>query len=159
MISATTSLELTVLNLRYSSWSIRAWLALTHAGAPFSTKTVTVRFDDQPLAERRALGSISGRFPALRVDGVPIHESLAIWTECLERSGGPFLFGKFGIVDCMFFPVLTRFRTYDVALPPGLETYAREVERSPAVLAWRDEARRAMGRGRRAVARGRYTSL
>jgi glutathione S-transferase len=33
-------LELTVLSLRYSSWSMRPWLALTHAGAAFTTRTV-----------------------------------------------------------------------------------------------------------------------
>ena len=73
------TLELTVLSLRYSSWSIRPWLALTHAGAPFTTRTVELgNFRDVGLSERRRLGSVSGLFPVLRVDGVPIHESLAI---------------------------------------------------------------------------------
>ena len=37
-----------------------------------------------------------------------------IWNEKLEASGGPFLFGRFSIADAMYFPVLTRFRTYGV---------------------------------------------
>jgi glutathione S-transferase len=72
-------LTLTVLSLRYSSWSMRPWLALTHAGADFRTKTVVLEsFETTTLAERRRLGSVSGLFPVLRVDDEPIHESLAI---------------------------------------------------------------------------------
>jgi hypothetical protein len=35
-------LELTVLSLRYSSWSMRPWLALTQAQAEFVTETVAL---------------------------------------------------------------------------------------------------------------------
>jgi len=72
------SLELTVLSLRYSSWSMRPWLALSHAGADFRITTAAIESFDAPLSRRRELGSISGLFPVLRVDGAPIHESLAI---------------------------------------------------------------------------------
>lgn len=51
-----------------------------------------------------------------------------IWRTLLERHGGPFLTGAFGIADCMYYPMLTRFRTYDVALPAELEAYARTLE-------------------------------
>ena len=76
-------LKLTVLSLRYSSWSMRPWLALTHAGATFETETVALphmqrQAEETSLAERRAKGSVRGLFPVLRVDGTPIHESLAI---------------------------------------------------------------------------------
>ena len=77
-------LKLTVLSLRYSSWSMRPWLALTHAGATFDTETVELPHmqehgvEPTSLADRRTLGSIHGWFPVLRVDGIPIHESLAI---------------------------------------------------------------------------------
>jgi glutathione S-transferase len=66
-------------NKTYSSWSMRPWLALTHAGVRFTTRTVEIpSFDKTTLAERRALGSVSGLFPVLRVDRTAIHESLAI---------------------------------------------------------------------------------
>lgn len=76
-------LTLTVLSLRYSSWSMRPWLALTHAGVTFETETVELphmqgHAKDTSLADRRAKGSVRGLFPVLRVDGTPIHESLAI---------------------------------------------------------------------------------
>ena len=211
-------LELTVVSLRYSSWSMRAWLALRHAGAEFVTRTADlhdvqaqVRRADgaieavvPDLATRRRQGSITGLFPVLRVDGVPVHEALAIcewvaetypaaglwpdqaldrararsvscemasgfpniratlschpfarvpgfvptpearreidrvfeiWRELLDRHGGPFLTGRFGVPDCMYYPMLTRFRTYGVALPADLESYGQAMEACPAVQA------------------------
>ena len=76
-------LTLTVLSLRYSSWSMRPWLALYHTGVPFDTETVSLphmarQAEATTLGERRKLGSVRGLFPVLRVDGTPIHESLAI---------------------------------------------------------------------------------
>lgn len=67
----------------------------------------------------------------------------SIWQGCLERSGGPFLFGRFGIVDCMYFPVLTRFETYGVQLPDRLASYASALWAHDAVKRWRAEALRA----------------
>jgi glutathione S-transferase len=202
-------LKLTVLSLRYSSWSMRPWLVLYHTGAPFETETValphmTRESETTSLAERRKLGSVRGLFPVLRVDGTAIHESLAIceyvadafpeahlwpadplqragaraicsemvsgfsamrnelschlfgrvpafkpseaaradiervfeiWNEKLEASGGPFLFGRFSIADAMYFPVLTRFRTYGVEVPRPLSGYAEQLEAHPAVRA------------------------
>ncbi len=206
-------LHLTVLSLRYSSWSMRAWLTLTHSGANFETTTVAVpNMQSQPgggtptettsLTDRRELGSVHGLFPVLRVDGTPIHESLAIceyvadtfpqaglwpdnavdrararavscemhsgfgamrdelsshlfgrvpafspgavaradidrvfelWDDCLNRSGGPFLFGRFTIADAMYFPVLGRFRTYGVSLTGSAVPYAGAMDELPAV--------------------------
>lgn len=204
-------LKLTVLSLRYSSWSMRPWLVLTHAGARFETETVELEsFETTTLAERRTLGSVSGLFPILRVDGTPIHESLAIaeyaaesfpdarlwpesglhraharaiccemvgdfsairsempchlfgralefspgkqtvenidrvfeiWSECLARSGGPFLFGEPTIADFFYFPVLTRFRTYGIQIPEELTDYATAIDAMPAVEALIDRAR------------------
>lgn len=87
------ALEMVVISMRYSSWSMRPWLALTHAGIAFTTRTVeptlghqspadgTVRGGPDPkddLSHRRALGSVIGLFPVLWVGETPIHESLAI---------------------------------------------------------------------------------
>ena len=88
------ALRLVVISLRYSSWSMRPWLVLTHAGARFETETAEVELgrqslgtgDDAALAkigrelveQRRKQGSVAGLFPVLHVDGSAIHESLAI---------------------------------------------------------------------------------
>jgi glutathione S-transferase len=52
---------------------------------------------------------------------------VAIWTGCLDASGGPMLFGEFSIADAFFAPVVTRFATYGVALPPLLAAYSERV--------------------------------
>lgn len=59
----------------------------------------------------------------------------SIWRECLARWHGPFLFGEFSIADAMYFPVLSRLWTYDVAIPDDLQDYAHNLEQSPAVQA------------------------
>jgi len=202
-------LKLTVLSLRYSSWSMRPWLVLYHTGAPYDTETIELphmsrKSEDTSLTDRRKLGSVRGLFPVLRVGDTPIHESLAIceyladtfpdahlwpaeplqragaraicaemvsgfsamrnelschlfgrvpsfkpseaartdiervfeiWNEKLAASGGPFLYGRFTISDAMYFPVLTRFRTYGIAVPRSLTPYADALEAHPAVRA------------------------
>jgi len=67
-----------------------------------------------------------------------------IWAGCRKRfgAGGPFLFGKFSIADCMFAPVVTRFRTYGVKLEPVNEAYAEAVMTHPAMVEWIDGAKR-----------------
>jgi glutathione S-transferase len=208
-------LELLVLSLRYSSWSMRPWLALRHAGIPFVTRTVAipelpcqVNTSNGPapqamnLEERRHLGSVSGLFPVLRVGDVSLHESLAIvewaaernpaarlwpeewsaralaraicaemtsgfgavrgtmschlfgevngftpttdvtrqlerlfeiWESCLQRSGGPYLFGHFSNADCMYFPMFTRLLTYGIPLRPTAHRYGAALLANPAV--------------------------
>ena len=45
---------------------------------------------------------------------------LELWAQARARhgGGGPYLFGDFGAVDIMFAPVVTRFVTYRVPVPP-----------------------------------------
>jgi glutathione S-transferase len=76
----------------------------------------------------------------------------AIWSDCLSRHGGPFLFGEFGIADAMFAPVVMRFNSYAPALSDAARAYAGRVTALPAVQAWidgaRDEASKAGESGR-----------
>lgn len=51
-----------------------------------------------------------------------------IWNECLDRYGGPWLFGERPtIADAMYAPVCTRFRTYAVELDARLSSYCETV--------------------------------
>jgi glutathione S-transferase len=64
----------------------------------------------------------------------------ALWTDCLQGSGGPFLFGEFSIADAFYAPVVTRFRTYGVIVPPPLARYADTVLTLPAMQRWTEAA-------------------
>lgn len=65
----------------------------------------------------------------------------AIWTECLEASGGPWLFGATPTVaDAMYAPVCSRFRTYALELEPRLAAYSQTVLSWPLMAEWTEGA-------------------
>ncbi len=59
-----------------------------------------------------------------------------LWGDCLQRYGGPFLFGAFGVADAMYAPVATRFRTYAVGLSAAAQRYADMLLALPAMAEW-----------------------
>lgn len=65
-----------------------------------------------------------------------IDRIFAIWSECLQRSGGPWLFGEFSLVDAAYVPVALRFCTYGVEGPPPVQAYVATVLADPDVAAW-----------------------
>ncbi|MDA8129479.1 MAG: glutathione S-transferase family protein [Betaproteobacteria bacterium] len=67
-----------------------------------------------------------------------IERILAIWADCRARfgRGGDFLFGRFGIADAMFAPVVLRFQTYDVTLQGAAREYAEAMLALPAMREW-----------------------
>jgi glutathione S-transferase len=69
-----------------------------------------------------------------------IDRILVIWAECLQSYGGPFLFGKIGMADAMYAPVVSRFRTYGVKLDGELKSYAERIWDLPAMQEWREAA-------------------
>lgn len=198
-------------NKNYSSWSLRAWLALRVGSVAFEERRVVL---DQPQTKAEILRhSPSGKVPCL-IDGslqvwdslaicetaneryvggglwpadpvaraharattaemhagfaalrtympmdirsrradagtaarqrsevaADIERILALWSDCLARSGGPLLYGGFSIADAFYAPVVTRFATYGVALPPPLAAYAEAVWALPAMQQWVDAA-------------------
>lgn len=61
----------------------------------------------------------------------------AIWTECLETYGGPYLFGaKPCMADAMFAPAVTRFITYGVAIDEVCVAYCDTIMALPAMKEW-----------------------
>ena len=66
-----------------------------------------------------------------------IERITAIWRECLDKYGGPYLFGdKPCAADAMYAPVCTRFLTYDVALDPVSAHYCRTIMALPQMQEW-----------------------
>ncbi len=70
------SFTLVIANKAYSSWSMRAWLALKLTGAPFAEIVIPLR--QAGTAAEIAKYSPSGKLPALRHGGVTVWDSLAI---------------------------------------------------------------------------------
>lgn len=125
------------------------------------------RFPEKALwpmdqAERARARSISAEmhagFPALRAacpmnmkrapETLPVSDEVkadvarivAIWNECLEQSGGPFLFGGFTIADAMYAPVVSRFETYGLSTDPAVARYIEAVTGLAAWKEWREAA-------------------
>ena len=64
-----------------------------------------------------------------------------IWSEGLERFGGPFLAGsKFGAVDAMFAPVAFRFASYGLSVSPRAMGWVEHVLARPAMTDWASDA-------------------
>ena len=202
-------LKIVVGNKKYSSWSLRPWVALKLTGAPF--EEVVVALDMPDTAENIRRYSPGGRVPALIDSGTTVWESLSIceylaekfpaaelwpkdaaqravarsissemhagfanlrndcsmkilrqyppkplrpetqkdvdriveiWTGCLDKSGGPYLFGaRPGIADAMYAPVVSRFRTYSIPVSGKAADYCKTIWSLPALQAWVEGAR------------------
>lgn len=203
----------------WSSWSLRAWLALRATGADFEEVVIPLGKPDTRDAIRRL--ARSDTVPALQIrDGSATHtvfDSLAIcetlaerhpeaklwpeeaaaraqarsigaamhsgfaalratlpmefarrlptsepseqvrdeiarivkfWKDALGRGEtGGFLFGRFSIADCMYAPVVSRFRTYGIALDPVIEAYCGRIFDLPAMRDWLTAAQKEVESG------------
>src|SRR5262245_18349248 len=69
-----------------------------------------------------------------------IKRVLELWSECRARFGkaGPLLFGGFSVADAFYAPVVRRFLTYAVELPPVARAYSEAVQSLSAVVEWCD---------------------
>jgi glutathione S-transferase len=77
-------MEIVVGTKKWSTWSLRPWLALRRTGAPFSETLVQLREVEASTAEIRK-HSPSGLVPVLKADGLVIWDSLAICEYLAER--------------------------------------------------------------------------
>jgi glutathione S-transferase len=78
--------------------------------------------------------------PEVKPDISRIHQ---IWSDCRRRFGaeGPYLFGAFTIADAMYAPVVSRFKTYGVALEGAPAAYAETIWKLPQIQEWLSAAR------------------
>jgi glutathione S-transferase len=90
--------------------------------------------------------NLKGDFPAHKVwqrARADIERITAIWTECLSRYGGPYLFGaRRGMADAMYAPVATRFMTYHVDLDAACARYCETLMALAEMQEWLAAARR-----------------
>ena len=71
-----------------------------------------------------------------------IERIMVLWAQARARFGGTgeFLFGTWSAVDIMFAPVVTRFVTYKVPMPPFAIAYMEAVLSHPHVVDWIEKA-------------------
>ena len=71
-----------------------------------------------------------------------IDRILQLWAQARARFGGTgdFLFGDWSAADIMYAPVVTRFITYGVKVPPFAAVYMKAVLSQPHVAEWIDKA-------------------
>ncbi|MEO6224947.1 MAG: glutathione S-transferase family protein [Sphingomicrobium sp.] len=71
-----------------------------------------------------------------------INRILQLWAQARARFGGTgdFLFGDWSAADIMYAPVVTRFITHGVQVPPFAGLYMKSVLSQPHVNEWIDKA-------------------
>ena len=67
-----------------------------------------------------------------------IERVVEIWSDCLKRYGGPWLFGEHRtMADAMYAPVVTRLKTYDVRISDrACIEYCLRVMAMPEMQEW-----------------------
>ena len=63
-----------------------------------------------------------------------------LWADALEKSGGPFLMGRFSNVDAMYAPVVNRFHVYELARKDGSQAYMQLMMGLAAYNEWAEAA-------------------
>ncbi|MEM7426013.1 MAG: glutathione S-transferase family protein [Pseudomonadota bacterium] len=135
----------------WESLAIMEYIAELHPEAGLWPRDVTER------AKARAVShEMHGGFGALRAEcpmnmrrdvrEIDVSEALrkdvarieAIWAECLEASGGPFLFGTFSNADAMYAPVVNRFRVYALSESDVAASYSEQIMGLSAWQAWHE---------------------
>ena len=59
-----------------------------------------------------------------------------IWSQCLNKSKGPFLFGEFCIADAMYAPIVNRLHIYQLSKHPIVKSYHKTMTNLPEWQEW-----------------------
>jgi glutathione S-transferase len=127
--------------LQVDGESIWDSLAISEWAAAHGTRAALYPITASEYAVRSAVCEMHGGFAALRRDlsmnirrrvqiaswssdtRDDIERIFELWTACLQKHRGAWLFGERSLADAFYLPVATRFRTYGVALPAHLAKY------------------------------------
>jgi glutathione S-transferase len=67
---------------------------------------------------------------------IEINRLVQLFEDALQASSGPWLYGRFGVVDAMFAPIASRLTTYGVRVPDDSTRWVKGVLAHPAVVEW-----------------------
>lgn len=130
---------LLIANKNYSSWSLRAWLALRHAEIQFEEQQVWLATPE--TRARISAFSPSGKVPAFRDGSLLIWDSLAICEYAAERAAEkklalwPLDVRARAVARSVSAEMHSGFQALRSALPMNLRAAGRKVEMTPAVTA------------------------
>ncbi|HEX4635233.1 MAG TPA: glutathione S-transferase family protein [Rhizomicrobium sp.] len=103
----------------------RSYACEMHAGFPDVRDQLSMNF-----ARRKEL-------PELRDDTkIQLARILDGWAWALATYQGEFLFGSLSVADCMYAPVVSRFRTYGLETSAPVKAYMDRVMALPAMQEW-----------------------
>ena len=88
---------------------------------------------EMPMNLRARIERVPSRAAQADIDRIT-----GLWLDCRIRfgEGGPYLFGEFSVVDCMYAPVVTRFRTYGIEVDASAQAYCEAMLARPDMRAW-----------------------
>ncbi|WP_375261209.1 glutathione S-transferase [Palleronia sp.] len=125
-------------------------LASRHPDLPLWSADPALRILARSLAAEMhaSFTALRSRCPmCLRVayDDVPVPDDLAadldrlevLWSDALDRSGGPWLAGEWSVADAFFAPVAARIAGYGLPVGPTAAAYATRHLQDDAFVAWR----------------------
>ena len=81
-----------------------------------------------------------GRGPGVE-DDIARVTALWQWARDTHGTNGPYLLGDYCLADVFYAPIVMRFRTYAIDLPPSAADYADAVEQHPHVAEWVADAK------------------
>jgi glutathione S-transferase len=137
-------------------WESLAILEYLHEGFP--EKRFWPADQDARALARAVANEMHGGFTSLRnqcpmnmrreVRAIPVTEQTrkdvarieTLWDECLDKSGGPFLFGEFCNADAMYAPVVNRLEKYLLSNHPTVIAYRKAMKAHPAWIEWEKAA-------------------
>ena len=107
----------------------RSYACEMHSGFPDVRDQLTMDF-----ARKKEM-------PELRTETrAQIERILSSWETALAAYKGEFLFGNLSVADCMYAPVVSRFRTYGVETSAPVKAYMDRVMALPAMAEWHKAA-------------------
>lgn len=112
------------------------------ASARAFARSISAAMHSDFAALRSSLSmELARRLPTPELTGAVRDEIAQIvnyWHRALDTygGGGAFLFGALTIADCMYAPVISRFRTYGITLDSVLERYCECVLALPGMRDW-----------------------
>ncbi len=89
--------------------------------------------------------NLKGDFPTFKVWSraqADIDRITAIWRDCLDLYGGPYLLGETpSMADAMYAPVVTRLKTYHVSVDDLSQRFCETILAMPEMRHWIDAAK------------------